>query len=66
MGVFRFDDEGIMYLDTVHPGFTPEQVRDNCSFDLNISRCRGETERPTEEEIYLLYNRVDPEGIFLP
>jgi glutaconate CoA-transferase subunit B len=66
MGVFRFDDDGIMYLDTVHPGFTAEQVKDNCLFDLNISRCQGETERPTVEEIELLYNEVDKEGIFLP
>ncbi|MBC7076038.1 MAG: acyl CoA--acetate/3-ketoacid CoA transferase subunit beta [Syntrophomonadaceae bacterium] len=66
MAVFRFDEDGIMYLDTVHPGFTPEQVKDNCSFDLNISRCRGETETPTVEEIEILYNKVDPEGIFLP
>ncbi|WP_054693306.1 CoA-transferase subunit beta [Syntrophomonas palmitatica] len=66
MGVFRFDDEGVMYLDTVHPGFTPEQVRDNCSFNLNISRVSGETMPPTYEELELLYTQVDPEGIFLP
>ncbi|MEQ8235644.1 MAG: CoA-transferase [Syntrophomonadaceae bacterium] len=66
MGVFRFDDDGIIYLDTVHPGFTAEQVKDNCSFDLNISRCKGETEKPSAEEIELLYKKVDPEGIFLP
>jgi len=66
MGVFRFDDEGVMYLDTVHPGFTPQQVKDNCEFDLNISRCKGETEKPTVEDIELLYTKVDPEGIFLP
>jgi glutaconate CoA-transferase subunit B len=66
MGVFRFDDDGVMYLDTVHPGFTPEQVKDNCEFDLNISRCNGETEKPTVEEIDLLYKVVDKDGIFLP
>lgn len=66
MGVFRFDENGEMYLDTVHPGFTPEQVRDNCSFDLNISRVSGETKPPTYHELELLYNTVDPEGIFLP
>lgn len=66
MGVFRFDDDGVIYLDTVHPGLTPEQVKDNCSFDLNISRCKGETEKPTVEEIELLYTKVDKEGIFLP
>ena len=66
MAVFRFDDGGIMYLDTCHPGFTPEQVRDNCSFDLNISRVSGETKPPTYGELDLLYRVVDPEGIFLP
>jgi glutaconate CoA-transferase subunit B len=66
MAVFRFDEDGIIYLDTVHPGFTAEQVKENCSFDLNISRCKGETEKPTVEEIELLYKKVDPEGIFLP
>jgi glutaconate CoA-transferase subunit B len=66
MGVFRFDDEGVMYLDTVHPGFTAEDVKEKCSFDLNISRVTGETKPPTYEELELLYNVVDPEGIFLP
>ncbi|MDO4540492.1 MAG: CoA-transferase [Syntrophomonadaceae bacterium] len=66
MGVFYFDADGEMYLDTVHPGFTPEQVRDNCSFDLNISRVKGETLPPTRHELELLYKTIDPEGIFLP
>jgi glutaconate CoA-transferase subunit B len=66
MGVFRFDDDGIMYLDTYHPGFSAEQVKDNCSFDLNISRVSGETIPPTYGELDLLYKVVDPEGIFLP
>lgn len=65
MGVFYFDDRGEMYLDTVHPGFTPQQVLDNCSFDLNISRVRGETLPPTYHELELLYKKIDPEGIFL-
>ncbi|MGS0746370.1 CoA-transferase subunit beta [Syntrophomonas erecta subsp. sporosyntropha] len=66
MGVFRFDEEGVMYLETVHPGYTPEQVKENCSFDLNISRVSGETKPPTYHELDLLYKTVDPEGIFLP
>lgn len=66
MGVFRFDENGEMYLDTYHPGFSAEQVKDNCSFDLNISRVRGETKAPTFGELDLLYKTIDPEGIFLP
>ncbi|HWJ04024.1 MAG TPA: CoA-transferase [Verrucomicrobiae bacterium] len=67
MAVFRFDEEtGLMYLDTVHPGFSVEDVRNNVDFDLDVSRVQGETELPTHEELQLLYHEVDPEGIFLP
>lgn len=66
MAVFRFDEQGIIYLDTVHPGFTPEEVKAYCSFDLNISMVKGETKPPTYEEIELLYQKVDPERIVLP
>lgn len=66
MGVFRFDDDGVIYLDTVHPGFTADQVKENCMFDLNISRVSGETKPPAYNDLDLLYQTVDPEGIFLP
>jgi glutaconate CoA-transferase subunit B len=66
MAVFRFDDDGVMYLDTVHPGFTVDDVKENVGFDLNISRANGETLPPTHDQLELLYKTVDPEGIFLP
>lgn len=67
MAVFRFDKEtGLMYLDTVHPGRTIEDVKNNVGFDLDVSRCSGETPPPTYEQLDLLYNEIDPEGIFLP
>jgi len=66
MGVFRFDDNGEMYLETYHPGVTPEQVKENCSFDLNISKVTGETPKPTYRQLYVLREIVDPERLFLP
>lgn len=66
MGVYRFDEQGEIYLDTYHPGFTPEDCRENCMFDLNISRVKGETLTPTYEELDILYKQIDPEGIILP
>jgi glutaconate CoA-transferase subunit B len=65
MAVFRFDETGTMYLDTVHPGKTAEDVKNNVEFDLNIARMSGETKLPTKEEMDILYNEIDPEGIFL-
>ena len=65
MGVCRFDENGIMYLESFHPGITPEKVRENCSFDLNISRVKGETPHPTYRQLYALREFVDPERLFL-
>lgn len=66
MAVFRFDDEsGEMYLDTVHPGYTTEDVQQLVGWDLDLSRVSGETEPPTYHELYLLYREIDPEGLFL-
>lgn len=65
MGVYRFDENGEMYLDTFYPGFSPEECRSNCCFELNISRVRGETPTPTYEELDLLRNTIDPEGIII-
>lgn len=66
MAVFRFDEEtGEMYLDTVHAGFTEKDVLENVGFDLDVSRCAGETRRPTYHELYLLNNVIDPEGLFI-
>jgi glutaconate CoA-transferase subunit B len=67
MAVFRFDPaSGLMYLDTIHPGRTVRDVVDNVGFDLDVSRVSGETKPPTYGELDLLYNKIDPEGIFLP
>ncbi len=66
-GVFRFDDEsGRMYLDTCHPGYTPEQIAGMCQFDLDITRVGGETPLPTAEELHLIHRVLDPEAIFIP
>ena len=66
-GVFRFDEEtGRMYLDTYHPGKTAEEVKGLCQFDLDISRCTGETAPPNYEELRIIHEVLDPEEIFLP
>lgn len=66
MGVYRFDDNGIMYLETYHPGLTPERIKDNCNFNLNISNVKGETPSPSYKQLFALREYVDPERLFLP
>lgn len=65
MWVYRFDENGIIYLETYHPGITPEKVKENCSFVLNISKVKGETPCPTYRQLFVLREYVDPERVFL-
>jgi glutaconate CoA-transferase subunit B len=65
-GVFRFDEDGRMFLETYHPGLTINMVKEMCQFELNTSQVKGETEPPTKEEVELINNVIDPEEIFIP
>lgn len=65
LGILRFDERTKQaYLASYHPTVTPEQVKDNTGFELDVSRAVM-TEPPTETEIKILRKKVDPEGIFL-
>jgi glutaconate CoA-transferase subunit B len=66
MGVYNFDENGLIYLATHHPGVSVEQVQENCGFKLNVERVTGETAAPTYKELFVLREFVDPELIFLP
>jgi glutaconate CoA-transferase subunit B len=59
MATMRFD--GAMYVDTIHPGYTAEQVAAATGFEIEISD--QVTEPPTEEELEILRNEVDPNGV---
>lgn len=66
LGVFRFDKSTCeMYLETHHPGVTVEEVRENTGWDLKVSSELHETRRPTVEEIRLLREELDPQGVYL-
>jgi len=66
MGVLRFDDATKeMYLDSHHPGVSIEQIKENTGWDLKISDSVKETEPPTEDQVTLLREKIDPEGYYL-
>jgi len=65
LGLLRFDEQTKRaYLASYHPGVTPERVQENTGFELNVSQAK-QTEPPTEAEIRVLREKVDPENIFL-
>jgi glutaconate CoA-transferase, subunit B len=66
LGQLKFDDKTKeMYLDAVHPKVTVEEVKKNTSWDLKIAKDVKETEPPTEEEIRMIREDLDPFGIYL-
>jgi glutaconate CoA-transferase subunit B len=65
MGILRFEDKTKKpYLASYHPGVKIQSVKENTGFELDTSKA-VETEKPTEEEIHILQNIVDPERIFI-
>ncbi|MFC2039492.1 CoA-transferase [Chloroflexota bacterium] len=64
LGVFGFDEETKrMCLQSVHHGVTVEQVMQNTGFELAIPEQVPETEPPTEEEVRLIREEIDPLGL---
>jgi glutaconate CoA-transferase subunit B len=65
LGTYGFDqDTGEMTLMTMHPGVTLEQVRENMGWDPRVSEGLGETPPPSEEELRLLREQLDPNGTY--
>ena len=52
-----------MKVKTIHPGVTKEQIKDNTGFDIMIPDNVPETKPPTEHELKMLREKVDPLAI---
>lgn len=65
LGVMYFDDETKeMYLAKYYPGVTAEQILENMEFSVDTSRAT-EAEPPTERELTILRDKVDPHRLVL-
>jgi len=64
LGVFDFEEKSRqMRLVSVHPGVTVDEVIRNTGFDLIVPRYVPVTEPPTKEEVALIRNKIDPQGM---
>ena len=62
---FRFDAvTKEMILASVHPGATVEQVRAQVGWDLTVSANMQTTEPPSDEELHLIREVLDPQGLY--
>lgn len=64
-GVFRFDETTKeMYLDTIFPNVTVEEIKEYFDWDLKISDSLKVIDPPLESEIQLI-READPQGLVL-
>jgi acyl CoA:acetate/3-ketoacid CoA transferase beta subunit len=57
------DDEKRLRIKSLHPGVSVDQVQENTGFELAIPEVVRETELPTQAELKVLRERVDPQGL---
>jgi glutaconate CoA-transferase subunit B len=55
---------GEMRLDSLHPGATVERVRETIGWDVKVADDLAATPPPTAEELRLVREELDPEGVY--
>ena len=64
LGIYHFDDDGEMRLDSVHPGATLDEARATIGWDLRVAPKLATTSPPTAAELGLIRNELDPGGAY--
>ena len=65
LGEYRFDAQtGEMILTSVHPGVSVDEVRENTSWEMKVATGLSESPAPTVEELRLIREELDADGIY--
>ncbi len=54
-----------MMVESLNPGVELDQVKENTGFELVIPKEIGRTEAPTDEELRILRDEVDPQRVVI-
>jgi glutaconate CoA-transferase subunit B len=65
LGVLEPDEAGELVLTALHPGHTAAEATANTGWPLQTAPALRETAPPTAEELRLLRDVLDPDGIYL-
>jgi len=65
LGILTPDESGELILTALHPGATVEQAIKNTGWKLKVADNLKTTEPPTDEELRLLREELDPTGSYL-
>lgn len=65
LGILEPNETGELILTALHPGATVEQVCENTGWDLKVSENLQVTNPPTDDELRILREELDPDGIHI-
>jgi glutaconate CoA-transferase subunit B len=65
LGIMEPDESGELVLTALHPGCTAEQACANTGWPLKVASELRSTQPPSEEELRILREELDPQGIYL-
>jgi len=60
----KFDADGEMDVETLHPGVSREDVREATGWDVRFAEDLGETPTPSAEGVALIREDLDADGIY--
>jgi len=64
LGIWHFDEAGEMRLDALHPGATLDDVRASVGWEPTLATSIATTPPPTEGELRLIREELDPGGAY--
>jgi len=65
LGILKPDRDGELVLAAVHPGASVEAAIENTGWALKVADDLVTTQPPSEEELRILHDELDPQGIYL-
>ena len=65
LGILEPDEDGELMLTALHPGATVEQARENTGWSLKAFDQPRVTDAPSDAELRILREELDPKGIYL-
>jgi glutaconate CoA-transferase, subunit B len=64
LAVFRFDEDGEMTVESLHPGVSPGDLRGAMAWEPRWATTVAVTDPPTDEELRLIRDELDPGGAY--
>jgi glutaconate CoA-transferase, subunit B len=65
LGILQPDENGELILTALHPGKDSESARQNTGWELKIAAELQTTRPPSADELHILHQELDPQGIYL-